>query len=84
MKNNATEAEIKERRELQCKVSMVEELVVKFGTVGIKEAVSRILGFGERDGTRLPLCGGIPGGDAEWENWKEVIGDVEAVEKSLP
>ena len=31
------------------------------GIVGIKEAISRILKFGDRDGTRLPLCGGIPG-----------------------
>lgn len=81
---NATEEEVNERRELQYKVSSVEELVVKYGTVGIKEAISRILGVGDRDGTRLPLCGGIPGGDNEWDNWKEVIGQLEAVEKSLP
>ncbi len=83
MKNAPTEDEIKERRLLQYKVSCVEELVVKFGIVGIKEAISRILGMGDMDGTRLPLVGGIPGGDKEWENWKEVIGDLEAVEKSL-
>ena len=75
---------VKERRLLQYKISVAEELVVKHGTVGIKEAVSRILGFGDRDGTRLPLYGGIPGGDREWENWKEAIGDLEEVEKSLP
>lgn len=83
VKSNPSEAEIKERRLLQYKVSTIEELVVKFGTVGIKEAVSRILGIGEKDGTRLPLYGGIPGGDKEWENWKEAIGDMEEVEKSL-
>jgi 2-keto-3-deoxy-L-rhamnonate aldolase len=83
IKNQATEEDVKERRLLQYKVSCVEELVVKFGTVGIKEAISRILGMGDRDGTRLPLTGGILGGDKEWENWKEVIGDLEAVEKSL-
>lgn len=83
IKNNATEAEVKERRLLQYKLSSVEELVVKFGTVGIKEAVSRILGMGDIDGTRLPLCGGLPGGTKEWENWSGVIGDLEAVEKSL-
>lgn len=59
-RNQPTDAEVKERRLLQYKVSSVEELVVKFGTVGIKEAVSRILGMGDRDGTRLPLIGGIP------------------------
>ncbi|KAL2073482.1 hypothetical protein VTL71DRAFT_10808 [Oculimacula yallundae] len=83
VKNQPTDEEVKERRLLQYKVSCVEELVVKFGTVGIKEAVSRILGMGDGDGTRLPLTGGIPGGDKEWESWKEVIGDLEAVEKSL-
>lgn len=82
-KNQPTDEEIKERRLLQYRVSCVEELVVKFGTVGIKEAVSRILGMGDRDGTRLPLAGGLPGGDKEWENWAEVIGDLDAVEKSL-
>jgi len=83
VKNQPTEEEVKERRLLQYKVSSVEELVVKFGTVGIKEAISRILGMGDRDGTRLPLTGGIPGGDKEWENWKEAIGDLAATEKSL-
>jgi len=83
LKNQPTDEEVKERRLLQYKVSSVEELVVKFGTVGIKEAISRILGMGDRDGTRLPLTGGIPGGDKEWENWKEAIGDLEAVEKSI-
>ncbi|KAH8811796.1 hypothetical protein F5884DRAFT_728272 [Xylogone sp. PMI_703] len=83
VKNNLSDAEIQERKLLQYKVSTIEELVVKFGTVGIKEAVSRILGIGEKDGTRLPLYGGIPGGDQEWENWKEAVGDMEAVEKSL-
>jgi 2-keto-3-deoxy-L-rhamnonate aldolase len=83
IKNTPTDVDIKERRLLQYYVSVVEEIVVKFGTVGIKEAVSRILGMGDRDGTRLPLCGGIPGGDKEWDNWREAIGDLESVEKSL-
>lgn len=83
VKNQPTEEEVKERRLLQYKISVVEELVVKFGTVGIKEAISRILGMGDRDGTRLPLAGGIPGGDKEWENWKEAIDDLEAVEMSV-
>jgi len=83
IKTSPTEAEIKERRLLQYKVSSAEELVVRFGTVGIKEAVSRILGMGDVDGTRLPLFGGLPGGDKEWENWKGVIGDLEAVERTL-
>jgi len=83
VKTQPTDAEIKERRDLQYKLSAVEELVVKYGTVGIKEATSRILGLGDRDGTRLPLFGGLPGGDKEWENWKEAITELDAVEKSL-
>jgi 2-keto-3-deoxy-L-rhamnonate aldolase len=83
VKNQPTDEEVKERRLLQYKVSAVEELVVKYGTVGIKEAISRILGMGDVDGTRLPLVGGIPGGVREWETWKEAIEDMEAVEKSL-
>jgi 2-keto-3-deoxy-L-rhamnonate aldolase len=78
------DSSIKEARSLQQKLSAVEELVVRFGTVGIKEATSRVLGFGDLDGTRLPLAGGIPGGDAEWANWKEAIDALDAVEKSLP
>jgi len=83
LKNNVTDEEIKERRLLQCKLSAVEELVVRFGTVGIKEAISRVLGFGDPDGTRLPLCGGIPGGDSEWKNWEGAISDLAVVEDSL-
>ncbi|KAI8669420.1 hypothetical protein NCS57_00757000 [Fusarium keratoplasticum] len=82
-KAQATEAEQQERRLLQFKVSSMEEIVVKYGTVGITEAVSRLRGFGDIDGTRLPLFGGIPGGDAEWANWKPVLDAVEEVEKSL-
>lgn len=84
VKDDASQEEIQERRELQYKLSSVEEIVVKYGTVGIKEAISRILGFGDRDGTRLPLSGGIPGGEKEWENWKDAIAALEAVEKGLP
>jgi len=83
VKNQPTDEEVDERRLLQYKVSSVEELVVKFGTVGIKEAISRILGLGDRDGTRLPLTGGIPGGDAEWAHWKEVINELDIIERSL-
>ncbi|KAJ3522338.1 hypothetical protein NM208_g12902 [Fusarium decemcellulare] len=83
VKTQPTEAELQERRLLQFKVSSMEEIVVKHGTVGIKEAVSRLRGFGDADGTRLPLLGGIVGGDAEWANWKGVLDAVDEVEKSL-
>lgn len=67
---------------LQFKVSSMEEIVVKYGTVGIKEAISRLRGFGDVDGTRLPLVDGIPGGEEEWAKWKGVLDAVEEVEKS--
>ncbi|CRK47636.1 hypothetical protein BN1723_007655 [Verticillium longisporum] len=83
VKVRPTDEEAAERRLLQFRVSGVEEIVVKFGTVGIKEAISRLRGFGDIDGTRLPLHGGIPGGDAEWAQWKSVLEPLEAIEKSL-
>ncbi|KAK7431759.1 hypothetical protein QQZ08_001698 [Neonectria magnoliae] len=82
-KAQPTTAEAAERRLLQFKVSSMEEIVVRYGTVGIKEAVGRLRGFGDADGTRLPLFGGIPGGDAEWANWKPVLDTVDEIEKSL-
>ncbi|KAI1735439.1 dihydrodipicolinate synthase [Xylaria scruposa] len=83
VKNQLSDEEAHERRRLQFKVSCIEELVVRFGTVGIKEAISRLRGFGDIDGTRLPLHGGIPGGDAEWVNWKSVADSVQEEEDRL-
>lgn len=80
-KNNP--GDLQTLRSLQYKISAGEELVVKYGTVGIKEAASRILGFGDSDGTRLPLKGGFPGGDKEWEGWKGVMEELKTLEKSL-
>lgn len=83
VKRGVSEEEEKERRELQFKVSSVEELVVRYGTVGIKEAVRRVLGMGD-GGCRLPLVSGLPGGEAEWaRDWEGVVGDLEKVEASL-
>lgn len=50
---------------------------------GIKEAISRPRGYRDKHGTRLPLMGGLPGGDAEWANWKVVLDDMEELEKAL-
>ncbi|KAI2624072.1 hypothetical protein GGS21DRAFT_326562 [Xylaria nigripes] len=83
VRNQLTEAELVERRRLQFKVSCVEELVAKFGTVGIKEAISRLRGFGCGDATRLPLFGGLPGGDAEWAKWKGVVDNMQQEEERL-
>ncbi|RPA90438.1 hypothetical protein L873DRAFT_435006 [Choiromyces venosus 120613-1] len=52
-------------RELQHRVSRAEELIVKFGTVGIMEALARVLSFGEPDGGWLPLARRM-----EYEEWE--------------
>ncbi|KAH8156045.1 hypothetical protein CIB48_g12202 [Xylaria polymorpha] len=83
VKKQLSDEEASERRSVQFKVSSIEELVAKFGTIGIKEAISRLRGFGDRDGTRLPLHGGIPGGDAEWANWKGLADSVQEEEDRL-
>ena len=73
----------KEARRLQYIVSTANELVVKHGAVGIKEAVSRVLAFGARHGMRPPLAGGLPGGDMEWDTWRAVMGDMWMEEDKL-
>lgn len=82
-KGQLSDAELQERRELQYRVSSMEEIVVKYGIIGIKDAISRLRGFGDADGTRLPLAGGLPGGDAEWAKWKDVIDAMEKIESAL-
>ncbi|KAF2430196.1 aldolase [Tothia fuscella] len=72
-----------ELRELQYKITRGEKLVVRWGTIGIREAVSRVAGFGDNDGGRLPLNGGFPDGDREWEKWRGAIEALQAVERSL-
>ncbi|KAL7274080.1 hypothetical protein RUND412_003025 [Rhizina undulata] len=66
-------------RELQYSVSAAEELVVRWGTTGIREAVARVLGIGEVTGGRFPLGGGM--GKGEWEKWDGVIGRMVELEK---
>ncbi|KAI1081497.1 aldolase [Whalleya microplaca] len=83
VKSQPTDDEVRQRRLLQFKASSVAEMVGKHGTVGIKEAISRLRGFGDPDGTRLPLFGGFPGGDAEWATWKDAVDAVEEEERSL-
>ena len=61
-------------RELQRAIAAGEELIVKWGTVGVKEGVSRVLGFGDAKGTRLPLKGGLP--DGAWEEFGQAFDDL--------
>lgn len=83
VKNQPTDEEVSKRRLLQFKVSAMEEMIVKFGTVGIKEAISRLRSMGDLDETGLLAYGGIPGGDAEWASWKEYVDAMEEEEQSL-
>ena len=70
-----------EARSIQEAVCRGEELVVGCGVPGIKEAVSRILGMGDKDGTRLPLKGGM--GEGEWEKFTEIMDDLGNLEQEL-
>jgi 2-keto-3-deoxy-L-rhamnonate aldolase len=71
------------QRELQYKITKGEKLVVRWGTIGIREAVARVVGLGDADGGRLPLQGGFPEGDLEWKKWQGAIEALQAFEKSL-
>ncbi|KAI9813321.1 MAG: hypothetical protein M1827_004263 [Pycnora praestabilis] len=73
---------LKDMREIQYKISAAEEMMVKWGPVGVKEAVSRVLGFGDKDGTRVPLYPGFPNSN-EWEAWTEFMGELVELEASL-
>jgi 2-keto-3-deoxy-L-rhamnonate aldolase len=66
---------------LQFVVSQAEEFVGKWGIVGIKEAVRRVLGLGTLEGGRLPLKGRLP--DGEWDRWSKVLGRIQDFENSL-
>ncbi|KAI9659829.1 MAG: hypothetical protein M1821_001180 [Bathelium mastoideum] len=72
---------LEDMRKLQYHISAGEKLIAKWGTVGIKEACARILEFGDADGARLPLQGGFPEGDKEWEKWAGVLGELKKLEK---
>jgi 2-keto-3-deoxy-L-rhamnonate aldolase len=74
---------LQEMRSLQYKISRAEKLVVKWGTIGIREATSRIAGFGDPDGGRVPLQGGFPDGNLEWEKWKASVEALQLLENSL-
>ena len=74
---------LEEMRSLQYHISAGEKLIVRWGTVGVKEACARILGFGDADGARLPLRGGFPEGDAEWKKWEGVMAELGSIEKAL-
>lgn len=69
---------LKEIQALQFVVSRAEEMVAKWGIVGIKEGIYRVLQMGNLQGGRLPLKGGIPKG--EWESWVVAMDSMNKLE----
>jgi 2-keto-3-deoxy-L-rhamnonate aldolase len=82
--NLSMAGKVAEAQRIQYVVSGAEEVVADLGTVGVKEGAARILGFGDRDGARLPLAGGLEGGDGAWEKkYKSAFDAVAKLEASL-
>lgn len=71
---------LKEIQALQFVVSRAEEMVAKWGIVGIKEGVYRVLQIGNLQGGRLPLKGSMPKG--EWESWSVAMDAMRQLEES--
>ena len=71
----------KEMRELQYEISAAEELIVKWGVPGIKAGVAKVLGFGHKDGTRLPMSGVMPKG--AWDEFDDIFKRLGEREKLL-
>ncbi|KAI1636165.1 hypothetical protein F4809DRAFT_650689 [Biscogniauxia mediterranea] len=80
-KEQPTVDEIKAAKLLQYKVSAVGEFANKWSILGIKEAISRLRNFGDRDGVRLPLLGTIS--EEEWASWRDIIDIMEEQDNSL-
>ncbi|KAF2495101.1 aldolase [Lophium mytilinum] len=59
-------------------VSQAWEFIVKFGILGIREAIYQVLGMGTVEGGRLPLKGRIP--DGEWAKWEAMHSKMQALE----
>lgn len=71
-----------EMHTLQFTVSKAEEFVMRYGILGIKEAVYRVAGFGNLEGGRLPIRGKLP--DGAWDKAKGMfLAEIEQSEASL-
>lgn len=74
------DAALDEVRRLQYVVSAAEELVVRWGIKGIKEAVWRAHGMGNGDGGRAPLEGNM---GSDWDKWAVELEAIGAIESAL-
>ena len=66
---------------LQFQICEGEKLVAKWGVVGMKEAIARIWGMGDRKGGRLPLAGGFEDGEDEWRKWDKIFQGLKKLEE---
>ncbi|KAI1293305.1 hypothetical protein F5Y03DRAFT_411265 [Xylaria venustula] len=86
-----TPAQKKEARDLQWKPYNICQVVMVLITrclhiyidnvVGIKEAVHRVRGFGDRNGVRLPLLNSIT--DEQWDAYTDIVNTMIETEDSL-
>lgn len=83
VKIGMTKKDIDEMRDLQYKICQGENIIAKWGVVGVKEACARMWGFGDKEGARLPLSGGLQGGEGEWKVFEEVFAGLRKLEESL-
>jgi 2-keto-3-deoxy-L-rhamnonate aldolase len=82
LKDQPTKDEREEIRWLQFAISQGEELVMRSGVLGIKEACFRVAGFRNLEGGRLPLKGKLPEG--AWEMAQGLfLRELDGVEASL-
>jgi 2-keto-3-deoxy-L-rhamnonate aldolase len=77
-KRPVTPEALKKIQDWQFAVSRAEEMVGKWGIVGIKEGVFRVLNIGNLKGGRLPLKGAMPEG--EWEKWSVAMDAMKKLE----
>jgi 2-keto-3-deoxy-L-rhamnonate aldolase len=75
--------DLDEMRDLQFRICEGEKIVATWGVVGMKEAIARVWGIGDRKGGRLPLAGGFPDGDREWAKWEVVMKGLKELEEKF-
>jgi len=79
-KRPVTPEALAEIQSMQFVVSRAEEMIGKWGIVGIKEGIYQVLKMGNLQGGRLPLRGRMPKG--EWENWSVAMDSMKALEEA--
>lgn len=78
-----TKKDIQEMRELQFRICEGEKIVARWGVVGMKEAIARTWGMGDRKGGRPPLAGGFEDGDQEWAKWEKTFQGLKDLEEKF-